>query len=455
MRSKHERPKMSGMSTTSVPDPAETAVIGNEAYVSEAYARAESDKLWGKVWQVACRVEEIPKVGDYVTYDILDESIIVVRSAADKISAYYNVCAHRGRNLTEGCGHTKRFVCKFHGWKWNLDGENAEVVCREDWGDTLTADNLRLTQVKVDTWGGYVFINMDPNAEPLRDYLGVAASLLDPFEIEKMRYRWRQWLHFPCNWKVALEAFMEGYHVLGTHPQLTRIGGVKPTWSKAYGRHGVFGTTSTGGGVGGAASGAAGTTDMRKGLAQSINEIWETVNASTTQTIVNAANRLVDELPEGTPPDKVAAHLMMSAVKDDAARGVMWPKIDSETFKEAGTGWNIFPNTMILQGPTFVLGYRARPHGYDPNSCIFEVYTLDRFPEGQEPKTENVYQPDQTEEKWRKVLMQDFANMEFVQRGLKSRGFKGIRPSPKQEGIVLNFHRQLARYMGTGAPEPV
>jgi nitrite reductase/ring-hydroxylating ferredoxin subunit len=445
---------MSGMNKIAAPDPVQAAIIGNEAYVSEEYARAENDKLWGKVWQVACRVEEIPRVGDFVTYDILDESIIVVRSAPDKISAYYNVCAHRGRNLTEGCGHTKRFVCRFHGWQWNLDGESAEVVCREDWGDTLNADKLRLTDVKVDTWGGYVFINMDPKAEPLRDYLGVAASLLDPFEIEKMRYRWRQWLYFPCNWKVAIEAFMEGYHVLGTHPQLTLIGGAKMTWSKAYGRHGVFGAMSTGGGVGGAASGAMGVADMRKGLAESVNEIWETVNASTTQTIVNAANRLVDELPENTPPDKVAAHLMMSAVKDDAARGVIWPKIDPEVFKEAGTGWSVFPNTMILQGPTFVLGYRARPNGNDPNSCVFEVYTLDRFPEGQEPKPENIYQPDQTEEKWRKVLMQDFSNMEAVQRGLKSRGFKGIRPSPKQEAIVLNFHRQLAQYMGAGEPKP-
>ena len=429
-------------------------IVPAEAYISPEYAKAEDQKLWGKVWQVACRVEEIPNVGDYVTYDIVEESIIVVRNAPDKISAYYNVCAHRGRNLTDGCGHTKRFACKFHGWKWDLNGENVEVVSRDDWGDSLSADNLRLKQVKVDTWGGYVFINMDPNAEPLRDYLARAADLLDPFQIEKMRYRWRQWLHFPCNWKVAIEAFMEGYHVLGTHPQLTRIGGAKPTWSKAHGRHGVFGTVSTGGGVGGAASGAAGTMDMRKGLAASINEIWETVNASTTQTIVNAANRLVDELPEGTPPEKVAGHLMMSAVRDDAARGVDWPKIDPETFKEAGVGWNIFPNTMILQGPTFVLGYRARPNGVDPNSCIFEVYTLDRFPEGQEPKPENVYQPEMTEENWRKVLMQDFSNMAHVQRGLKSRGFDGARPSPKQEMIVMNFHRHLAAYMGTGAPKP-
>jgi phenylpropionate dioxygenase-like ring-hydroxylating dioxygenase large terminal subunit len=423
-------------------------VIGPEVYLSEAYARAENEKLWGKVWQVACRLEEIPRVGDYVTYDILDESIIVARVAPDRIAAYYNVCAHRGRRLTEGCGHTMRFVCKFHGWKWNLDGTNSEVLCREEWGDTLTDEYLKLQSVKAETWGGYVFVNMDPDCEPLAEFLGKVAPMLDPFQLDSMRYRWRQWLYFPWNWKVALEAFMEGYHVLGTHPQLTRHGGVKFTWSKGFGRHSAFGTRDQKG-FGGGTAGSAGAADLRVAAAESLNELWETVNATTTETIVNAANRLVDELPEGTPPDKVMIHLMTSAMRDDAARGVAWPRVDPQHIREAGVGWNVFPNTMILHGLTFALCYRARPNGYDPNSCIFEVYVLERFPEGEEPKTEWVYQPDVTEEKWRKVLMQDFSNMEQVHKGMKSRGFRGARPNPEQEQVVVTFHKALAEYMGT------
>src|ERR1700755_1936740 len=87
--------------------------IGNEAYISKDYARAEADKLWAKVWQIACREEEIEKVGDFVTYDVGFESIIVTRVARDRIAAYYNACQHRGRRITEGCGSAKRFVCKF------------------------------------------------------------------------------------------------------------------------------------------------------------------------------------------------------------------------------------------------------------------------------------------------------------------------------------------------------
>jgi phenylpropionate dioxygenase-like ring-hydroxylating dioxygenase large terminal subunit len=166
-----------------------------EAYLSEQYAREEKNKLWTKVWQIACRVEELPKVGDYVTYDILDESIIVVRTAPEKISAYYNVCQHRGRRLVEGHGQTRQFRCPFHGWTWNLEGKNVFILDPDDWR-CATEQRLRLKDLKVDTWGGWVWINMDPHCGPLNEYLEPAVSMLGAFEFDKMRYRWRQWLNF-------------------------------------------------------------------------------------------------------------------------------------------------------------------------------------------------------------------------------------------------------------------
>jgi hypothetical protein len=134
---------------------------------------------------------------------------------------------------------------------------------------------------------------------------------------------------------------------------------------------------------------------------------------------------------------------------------VNWPRIDPAHFAAAGNVWHIFPNTVVIHGPTFALCYRARPDGRDPNSCIFEVYTLERFPEGQEPKPENLHKPDIDEASWRKVLCQDFSNMGAVQRGLRSRGFDGLRPSPVEERAIINFHRVLADYLGTGAPQPI
>jgi nitrite reductase/ring-hydroxylating ferredoxin subunit len=434
-------------------------VIPVEAYISEAYARAEGEKLWAKVWQTACRVEEIPKVGDYVTYDILDESIIVVRTAKDRIQAFFNVCQHRGRRLTEGCGHTAQFYCRFHGWRWNIDGESAFVLDPEDWQGALTQDNLRLKPVQCDTWGGWVWVNMDPDAEPLAQYLEPATPKLDPFELEKMRYGFRQWMVVKCNWKTALEAFAESYHVDATHPQLGEWG-VFLMWSRAEGKHACHGVR---GPRGAAVRGSAGASlvrmregqDPRKATFDNVHTLLTTGYGVTSETIVEAARRLVDELPEGTPPEVVAQHLMASAQRDDAARGVVWPKVDSAFLGAVGHDWHIFPNMVILPSLTYAVCYRARPNGGDPDSCIFEAFALERFPEGQEPKTEWVQAGDASAEVWRLILSQDFQNLVAVQRGMHSRGFQGPRPSPVQEVAITNFHRTLASYMGLGAPMPI
>jgi phenylpropionate dioxygenase-like ring-hydroxylating dioxygenase large terminal subunit len=435
-------------------------VIPIEAYVSPEYARAENEKLWGKVWQVACRVEEVPKVGDYVTYDIMDESIIVVRTAPDKIQAMYNVCQHRGRRLTEGCGHTAQFYCRFHGWRWDINGENAFVLDPEDWGTALNKDNLRLKSVKCDTWGGWVFVNMDPDCEPLRDYLEPAVSLLGPFDLEGMRYSFRQWMVYPCNWKVGLEAFNESYHAAISHPQLTEWGSYKH-WSMGEGLHGRHGLLRPRSDTAGAGSGGGGTMRLRAGQDarvaphEMLHELWTTCPGVTTATILEAAKRLVEELPAETPPDQVLHHMIASAMRDDAARGVTWPEIDPAHAAKAGVDWHIFPNLVVIPAPTYALCYRTRPNGSDPDSCIFEAFALERFPEGEEPKTEWVNSPEWTEAGWRLILSQDFNNMAEVQKGMKSRGFIGARPNPLEETAVTHFHKVLSQYMGAGEPQPI
>jgi nitrite reductase/ring-hydroxylating ferredoxin subunit len=410
-------------------------------------------------------VEEIPEPGDFITYEIGEDSILIVRTAAGAIKAYHNVCPHRGRRLIDtppgenrACGRKKAFVCGFHGWTYNLDGKNTYILDKDDWKGVLDERRTSLCEVKVDTWGGWLFVNMDPNAVPLREYLEPAAAILDPFEFEKMRFKWRQWVIFDCNWKTALEAFMEPYHVAGTHPQLLKYGQYY-AYSAAHGLHGVSGfderdpalkmkqsSTITRAGLG---------SDARVSTYELQSEVYTTVNsASTTETLVNAAKRLVDELPEGTPPDQVIKHWLASARADDAARGVIWPTITPQQMSDAGLAWHIFPNMSILQGITFALCYRARPYGGDPHKCIFESYAIERFPEGQEPKTTWVY-AEPTGEKWGSVLAQDFSNMAAVQKGMRSRAFQGPQPNPHQERKVTNFHRNLAKYMGTGAPRLV
>ena len=450
-----------------VEDLSEPLTFPVDAYTSRAYAEAEADKLWARVWQHAGRVEEIPDVGDYITYEICNDSILIVRNAPDSIKAYHNVCPHRGRRLVRvpdgangarGNAGKQLFFCGYHGWSFNLEGGNAELLNKDDWQDTLTEEHTCLSEVRVDTWGGWIFVNMDPDCISLREYLEPAASLLDPFEFEKMRYRFRQWVVFDCNWKVALEAFMEPYHVAATHPQLTKYGDFY-AWSKAQGLHGNDGYDTPDHGE----QDAAATTtvhrtgkgsDARVMMAEMQKEFWETLGASTTQVLVDAAARLPDELPEGTPAAEVHHHWLESCKADYAAMGVQWPEISEEQMAEAGLAWHVFPNMSILQGPVFALYYRTRPHGTDPDKCIYEAVAIERYPEGEAPETEWVY-AEPTEENWRMVIAQDFSNMELVQQGLKSRGFRGNLPNPYQERKVTNLHRNLAKYMGTGEPRPL
>ncbi|MBV8347628.1 MAG: aromatic ring-hydroxylating dioxygenase subunit alpha [Mycolicibacterium sp.] len=434
--------------------------IGVAAYLSEDYARAERDRLWRKVWQQVGRVEEIPEVGSYLTYDILDDSIIVVRTAPDQIKAHHNVCMHRGRRLIDtpagarnACGRARKsFVCGFHGWTYGLDGQCIHVPEQPDWQGALTPGNTHLSTVNVDTWGGWVWINMDPDCEPLRDFLEPAASMLDPFGLQNMRCKWRRWLHFDCNWKVAMEAFNETYHVATTHPQFNKFGEFRG-WAKAQGKHSNIGYDAPKDMTETKSKIRLGTgADPRVSTAEMQLYTMAETNATTTQTLVNAAVRLVDELPADTPAGQVLEHWLSSARRDDAARGVIWPTIDPEHLGKSGTAWQIFPNFQIGQGLTSALCYSARPHGYDPGRCIFEVAVYELYPEGQEPQTAWVYTPVGDPD-WRAVLPQDFSNMAAVQQGMKSLGFPGTKPNPYRERSTANLHRNLARYMGTGTPQ--
>ena len=309
--------------------------------------------------------------------------------------------------------------------------------------------------MRVDTWGGFVYIDMRDDGESLEQFLGDAGRILKHFEFDKMRYKWRQWVIYPANWKTSLEAFMEPYHTTKTHHQLTAFAEFY-AYSKAYGLHSVSGfdqrksneATAQGGSVSRAGKGS----DPRISTYELAHENYTTINYSaSTDTLIAAAARLKDELPEGSSVSEVMAHWMASAKADDAARGVIWPEIPPEVMAEAGLAWSLFPNQNILQGVTFALAYRARPYGNDPDMCIFEAYALERYPDGEEPKTEWVYaEPDEAH--WGKVLAQDFANMKFVHKGMKSRGYRGALPNPHQEQKIINMHRNLAAFMGTGAP---
>jgi phenylpropionate dioxygenase-like ring-hydroxylating dioxygenase large terminal subunit len=428
------------------PDVVRVDHVPVDSYTSREYLETERERLWPRVWQMACREEEIPRPGDFLTYDILDDSIIVVRKDDLSIAAYFNVCSHRGRRLTQGCGHTRRFHCKFHGWQFSLNGEAVDIVDEEDWGGTLKRDELALHPVATGRWGGWVFINMDPNCESLEEFLEPAKSMLEPFEFGKMGYVWRRQIKLLCNWKTALEAFDESYHVQTTHRQLL-VYHDDSNYSKAVGKHGMFGSPPTA--IFGLPSPRLGGQkgDLRQGLHEFNRVLMETLGATTTDDMVKASGRLL-ELPESTPIPEVFAAFTTFHKEELAKRGISWPPVSLEQQMAAGTDWHIFPNMVFLHYPTNLLGYRARPDGSNPDRCIFDVYKLERFPDGARiPNVEVEYADDWRGVNWGLILEQDFQNMEEVQRGMKVRSFKAARTNPVKERAISNFHQVLDGYL--------
>jgi len=435
-----------------------TGLVPAEHYLAREVVQLERERLWPRVWQLACREEEIPNVGDFVTYDVADQSIVVVRQAPDTIRAYYNVCLHRGRRLTEGCGTAARFHCRYHGWQWNLDGQVIRVLDREDWNGCphLVADEtLRMREVKVATWAGFVFVNLDPEAEPLANYLAPVPEYTDCFEFEKMRYRWYKSVRLPCNWKVALEAFNEGYHVAGTHPQLLDTQGDDVTRSFTFGKHGMFGYPAPAR-LPGAPSPRTGRpvpADVRPGIVKFFQDLEDQLKAIITARDNEAAKRILAECSPEMSHMELLQKVGQFQYEAAVASGAGWPNITADQIYKAGTDWHVFPNMVFLMSPDGMLFYRARPDGDNPDSCFYDICSIARYAPGAEPKLEReLYHgvddwKQDTVKNFGLILSQDFSNMHEVQRGMKSRGFPGARPNPLQESAITNFHAYLRHYL--------
>jgi phenylpropionate dioxygenase-like ring-hydroxylating dioxygenase large terminal subunit len=430
-----------------------TGLLDVSDYYLHELLPLEKAKLWPKVWLIACREEELKVEGDYVVLDIADESILLVHDG-NAPRAFYNVCQHRGRRLKEGSGNTGKLIrCLFHGWRWSIDGQLNHVTDRDDWDGVEGCGDadLALPALRLESWGGWHWVSMNPEIEPLLDFLAPIPEFFAHHEIEGTRRAWYQSVVFPCNWKLALDAFNEGYHVEATHSQIAKYGRPK-SLSRALGDHGWFGYPAYLQKFN-PATAPAGAADFRKLLIRREEERNEWLHALISEYSLKAVHRLLDDLPEfATYPEVVTRYAALHR-EEMANAGVKWPdKLVPEDIERAGTSIHIFPNTVFLPSVDGMLWYRARPNGDDPNSCIYDIWWLQRYPEGKEPLVQHEFYP--SVEAFKGVnpfLEQDFANLAAVQRGIKSRGFKGARPSPVQEVAISNFHRALHSYLARPA----
>ena len=182
-------------------------------------AELEWKGRWSKVWLMAGRASDMTHPGDYFTFEIGAESILVIRQPDGSIAARYNVCMHRGNRLREpGRGHASEFACLFHGWRYAIDGRLLEALDADTFPQGTPCDRLSLRPVRCDTWAGFVFVSLDPDVEPLADFLGIVPAHLDVYGFERWKIAFDCTIAIDCNWKTSVDAFNEAYHIAATHP---------------------------------------------------------------------------------------------------------------------------------------------------------------------------------------------------------------------------------------------
>jgi phenylpropionate dioxygenase-like ring-hydroxylating dioxygenase large terminal subunit len=408
-----------------------TEDIPRERYTSREFHELEKAKLWGRTWQMACREEDIPNVGDTCVYDICDLSFLVVRSAEHEIKAFYNACLHRGRQLREFDGNAYELRCPFHGYCWNLDGSLKQVPCEWDFPHVDKAE-WSLPEVRVGTWGGFVFINPDADAESFESFLGDFPEHFEKWPLENRYKAVHVARIFPCNWKVVQEAFMEAFHVVATHPQL--LAGIGDA-NSAYDWKGNYSRAITPNGT------------------PSPHLTWQ----PTEQEMFDAiSDRRLDEDPFVTLTGEMTARRVTGDGGRARMRAVIGDKADQLSDAELSDSiyYTLFPN-LHPWGAYNRITYRFRPYEDRHDMSIMECMFLEPYDTSQ-PKPPAVpihwlgVDSDWTEAPelgmLARVFNQDTFNLPKVQKGLGSLR-KGITLANYQETKLRHFHWLLSQYI--------
>jgi nitrite reductase/ring-hydroxylating ferredoxin subunit len=416
--------------------------VPKERYTSHEFAELEMERLWYRVWQIACREEELSGPGSYLEYRIGDQSILLVRNADESIRAFHNACLHRGTRLAEGSGSfdADTISCRYHAWQYSLDGKLVEIVDAEEFG--AIPEGLCLAPVRVGSWGGFVFVNLDPGAEPLEDFLGPVADLLAPYHLDRMRLRGYRTTVLPANWKAVVDAFNEAYHVQGTHPQILPWTDDTSIEYEQLGKHAHYGRLP------GARRRLQGSPRVPAPEGVDEGAILRALVAGLGGAFLGDERALVDELvAEGLPAGELLPAYQRRRMALLADRGLDVSGFEPEQMTSAEDPF-VFPNIVGPLYPGSAIVFRARPFGLDPDQAIHDTWVLET-PRPDAPAREvehRVYQ-DWHEIDWGPITNQDYANMAEVQIGMKSLGFDALRLNPRQESNLLHMHRVIDQYL--------
>jgi phenylpropionate dioxygenase-like ring-hydroxylating dioxygenase large terminal subunit len=416
-------------------------VLSVDRYLSREFHQREKQQLWPRVWQAVCRETEVAGAGDYYVHEIADVSLFVQRDEQGQLRAFRNACRHRGRQLKNGSasgkGSSLDIRCPFHGFSWNLQGDFTGAPCQWDFPQIDQAD-FPLGQLRLETWGGWVFVNLDPNAESLLSQMGVMAQHFERWKPEECYKALHIRKVIRCNWKLAHEAFIESYHTVATHPQLLPYTGDTLSQYDCFNDH--VSRTMTPMGV-----------------------ISSHLSDTTEQDAVHQWLRVygvgepgaMPEIPQGVSAREYLGEMNIRRFSDMYQQDLSAIATHAEVLD--AILYSIFPNFAPWAGFRPNVTYRFLPYQDSHEMCTMDIMLLMRFPAGEARPDDAAIQfvgPDQSladtpgiDAGLAKVFDQDFSNLPRVHRGLYALEPAHIQLAQYQESRIRHFHQTLDKYL--------
>jgi choline monooxygenase len=400
-----------------------------ERYYSPAFAQLEVQRMWPKVWQLACTVDHVAEPGDYFEYRCGPYSVLIIRSDDGTLRAFQNVCRHRGNSLCDGSGTGLRELrCGYHGWTWDLSGVLKRVPNRKGFG-SLQLSELPLFAVDVDTWERLVFVNLDLNAAPLADFLESVPQDIAWLGLGDFRCYGTMTIEVEANWKTIADGFSETYHVQTLHPELHRC------MDDVYAPQVIWGHT-------GKSEQLYGVPSPHLKHIPTDSEVWDAYVRTQGALMGVAEDTPFPGGQNGQPAKDVIAERTKAFA---ASRGVdlSWASTDQVMRLHQ---YNIFPNLSILANADHLTVLAARP-GPDPDHGEFVMVLWTRMPPGAPRIKPTDVRMTAHDAEPGLVMSQDINVLAGIQRGLHQPGFSHLTLS-NEERRVINMHRNLECYLG-------
>lgn len=404
-------------------------------YTTSEFAEREREAMWSRVWYLAGRVEQLAEAGDFIVYEGPLASLVIMRGDDGQIRAFPNSCPHRGMKLCVGEGSVDRFTCPFHSFSWELDGSIAHIPSRWDFGE-LEGRDISLPQLKLDTWGGFIFVNHDPDCPPLTDYLG---RILSDFSEWRHEDRYAAKIlrkTIRANWKTCIETFIESFHLSGIHPQALPFGGDTSTQYDVWDDQPHM-------------------SRMLQPLGVKSDQLGRDLSE---QDILSAALRTIMG-PEADVPTlsdgQTARSFLAAMLRQDPAT----PPISDTEMLDA-MQYSIFPNVVLFRSSFYPYTYRFTPDRVDPNKAVYDFYIFETLPtDGSEPPPtelinlgdEDSYAESGAFPPWLgQIYDQDSEGLARIQEGLRYGGEGDLFFASYQEVRIRQLHQVLERYLEKG-----